>query len=140
MVMPLAGVKISDDAGAQLTTTGEDGTTRFPIPAGITTYLVASKGADQALLPNSPYYWGEDGWSQYSPNDFLRWYVFDDRQMYRPGEEVHIKGWIRLIGGKQDGDVGLPGSALNAVNYTIWGPQGNDLGNGRVDVNAPRRF
>ena len=47
----------------------------------------------------------------------LRWYVFDDRQMYKPGEEVHLKGWMRRIGGKQDGDVGLVGSAVSAVSY-----------------------
>ena len=38
--------------------------------------------------------------------------MFDDRQMYRPGEEVHLKGWLRRIGGKQDGDVGLVGSSV----------------------------
>jgi uncharacterized protein YfaS (alpha-2-macroglobulin family) len=133
---PLSGVNIIDDAGAQLAVTEENGTIRFPIPSGGTAYLLASQGADQSLLPNSPYYWGEEGWNRSSPNDYLRWYVFDDRQMYRPGEEVHIKGWLRLIGGKQDGDVGLPGSGLSAVNYTIYGPQGNDMGSGRVDVNV----
>ncbi len=133
--LPLSGVGISDDAGAMQATTEEDGIVRFPIPGNGTTYLLASQGADQALLPNSTYAWGDEGWHRYPPNDFLRWYVFDDRQMYRPGEEVHLKGWIRLIGGKQDGDVGLPGSALNAVNYTIWGAQGNELGSGRVNVN-----
>jgi len=133
---PLSGISISDDAGVELATTASDGTTRFPIPIDGTTYLIASQGADQALLPNSPYYWGEESWTRYHPNDYLRWYVFDDRQMYRPGEEVHLKGWVRLVGGKQNGDVGLPGEALEAVYYTIWGAQGNELGNGRADVNA----
>ncbi len=138
--VPLSGVNITGDTGVQLAVTADDGTARFPIPVGNTTYLVASRGADQALLPNSTYYWGEEGWTKYSPNDYLRWYVFDDRQMYRPGEEVHLKGWLRLIGSQQDGDVGLPGSALQAVNYTIYDPQGNDLGNGRVDVNTVGGF
>ena len=47
--------------------------------------------------------------------------------------------WQRPIpvdGGKFAGDVGLPGEALGAINYTIWGAQGNELGNGRVNVNA----
>ena len=25
------------------------------------------------------------------------WYVFDDRQMYRPGETAHFKGWVRRL-------------------------------------------
>ena len=28
----------------------------------------------------------------------LAWYVVDDRQMYRPGEKVTLKGWLREIG------------------------------------------
>jgi len=133
---PLSEVKISDDAGTLQAQTTDDGTARFPIPSSGTSYLVASQGADQALLPNSTYYWGDEEWNRFKPGDYLQWYVFDDRQMYRPGEEVHVKGWVRLIGWKQDGDVGLPGSAMNAVNYTIYGPQGNDLGSGRIDANA----
>ena len=56
--------------------------------------------------------------------------------MYRPGEEIHVKGWLRRIGGRQDGDVGLVGSELSSVSYQITDPQGNALGNGQADVNA----
>ena len=132
---PLAGVSINAGPGGGTALTGEDGLARFDIPDRAT-YLVASQGADQALLPRSSYYWCEDAWSHASISDELRWYVFDDRQMYRPGEEVHIKGWLRRIGGKQDGDVGLPGSAVTGVRYHITDPQGNDLGNGAAEVNA----
>jgi uncharacterized protein YfaS (alpha-2-macroglobulin family) len=66
----------------------------------------------------------------------LSWYVFDDRQMYRPGEEIHVKGWLRRVGGRQDGDVQLAGSSLSSINYQITDPFGNELGNGQVDVNA----
>eukprot|EP01094_Clydonella_sp_ATCC50884_P013654 TRINITY_DN2391_c0_g1_i9.p1 TRINITY_DN2391_c0_g1~~TRINITY_DN2391_c0_g1_i9.p1 ORF type:complete len:793 (+),score=266.52 TRINITY_DN2391_c0_g1_i9:161-2539(+) len=27
----------------------------------------------------------------------LLWHVFDDRKMYKPKEEVHIKGWVRVL-------------------------------------------
>ena len=65
----------------------------------------------------------------------MRWFVYDDRAMYRPGEEVHLKGWIRQIGGGQLGDIGLVGDALTGVNYSLIGAQGNELATGRVDVN-----
>lgn len=131
---PLEGVTITAGKTGVQAVTGEDGVAQIPIPnrAG---YLVAKKGADQALLPRSTYYWGEDAWNQYTVNDELRWYVFDDRQMYRPGEEVHVKGWLRLIGGKQGGDVNLVGDRISGVSYQVIDPQGNDLLNGRVDVN-----
>ena len=132
---PLAGLTIAAGPGGQQATSGEDGIARFPIPSGAT-YLVASQGADQAMLPRSPYIWDDGAWQPIALNDQLRWYVFDDRQMYRPGEEVHVKGWLRRLGGKQDGDVSLVGGAVTAVNYQITGPQGNDLGSGRAEVNT----
>ena len=68
---PLSGILITDDSGTQLARTDEDGTARFPIPINGTTYLIASQGADQALLPNSTYFWGDEGWQRYDPNDLL---------------------------------------------------------------------
>ena len=73
------------------------------------TYLVARQGDDVAMLPASTYFWGDERLDRRARCDELRWYVFDDRQMYRPGEEVHVKGWMRRVGGRQDGDVGLVG-------------------------------
>ena len=132
---PLEGVQIQPDHGGTTILSNAEGVTRFDIPSGAT-YLVASRGDDQALLPRSTQSWYDDSWTASPPGDSLRWYVFDDRQMYRPGEEVHIKGWLRLIGGKQNVDVGLVGNRLRSINYQVTDPQGNTLGDGRVDVNA----
>ncbi len=132
---PLSGVEVKPNNGSTAFTTGEDGIARFDIPTGAT-FLVASRGKDQAILPRSTYYWYDDAWIAAPPRDTLRWYVFDDRQMYKPGEEMHVKGWLRLVGGRQNGDVGLIGAKLRSVNYQITDSQGNSLGNGRVDVNA----
>jgi uncharacterized protein YfaS (alpha-2-macroglobulin family) len=33
------------------------------------------------------------------------WHVADDRKMYRPGEDVHVKGWLRLRQTREGGDV-----------------------------------
>ena len=115
--------------------TNSDGIARFKIPSGAT-YLVASQGADQAVLPRSMYFWDDEVWSASPSVDTLSWYVFDDRQMYRPGEDVHVKGWMRLIGGGQNGDVGLVGDWLNSINYQVTDSQGNPLNHGQVKVNA----
>ena len=130
---PLSGVRIQPEIGSPVTT-GNDGLVRFDIPSG-STYLIASKGEDKAILPNSNYYWYDSSWSTSSVYDSLRWYVFDDRQIYRPGEEMHLKGWLRLIGGGQDGDVGLAGDELNSIRYQVTDPQGNLLGEGTTEVN-----
>ncbi len=132
---PLENVTISAQPTGQRTHTGADGIAKLPIPENAS-FLTAAKGADQALLPHSTYFWGEDTWQIQPVSDELRWYVFDDRQMYRPGEEVHIKGWIRRIGGGKLGDVGLAGSGLQGVNYRLVSSQSNDLGQGSLAVNA----
>jgi uncharacterized protein YfaS (alpha-2-macroglobulin family) len=132
---PLANVTVTGGPTGGQVTTGKDGTARFPIPEGAS-YLVAKQGADQAILPRSVSFWDDEAWNSRPVSDELRWYVFDDRQMYRPGEEVHIKGWLRRIGGEQDGDVGPVGSAVTSVSYHITEPQGNEIGSGQVNVNA----
>jgi alpha-2-macroglobulin len=130
---PLSDVIIQ--AGSQEANTGPDGLAQFPLPAS-TTYIVASLGLDRALLPHSSYYWQDEGWNTRPPSDELRWYVFDDRQMYRPGEEVHIKGWLRRIGAGPAGDVGLVGQGLANVRYRIFESRGNEIGSGQASVNS----
>ena len=132
---PLPGISVEAAPTGTRISTGADGTFRFPIPGGAS-YLIASQGADRAILPRTNYPWGEETWNQRPVTDELRWYVFDDRQMYRPGEEVHVKGWLRRLGGKQDGDVGLVGPAVTGVNYQVNDSQGNVIGSGSADVSA----
>jgi hypothetical protein len=132
---PLSGISIQVEKGGRTFTTGSDGTARVAIPSGAT-YLVASQGADKAMLLYSPYIWEDTGWQPSSPSDSLRWYTFDDRKMYRPGEEVHIKGWLRQLGGRQNGDVSLVGNKTTSVSYQLMDPQGNAIGDGQADVNA----
>ncbi len=137
---PESGIRVETGPQNQSYLTGEDGLVRFPIPVSGAPYLVASRGADKALLPPSLYYWGESSWVRRYPSDILQWYVFDDRSMYKPGEEVHVKGWLRRIGAGQDGDVGLLGNDVTGVSYQVIGPQGNELLSGRAEVNRLAGF
>jgi uncharacterized protein YfaS (alpha-2-macroglobulin family) len=116
--------------------TGDDGTVRLDLSGQSVALLVARQGSDTAILPRSPYAWGDDVWKSRPVTDELRWYVFDDRAIYRPGEEVHVKGWLRSVGSVQDGDVGLVGSAVEAVSYRVISSQGNEMVTGQASVNA----
>ncbi|MBA3767962.1 MAG: hypothetical protein H0W99_13465, partial [Acidobacteria bacterium] len=78
----------------------------------------------------------EGGWHKRETSDSLRWYVFDDRKMYRPGEEVHIKGWIRRVGGGKDGDVGPLGGAATNVSYILKDSRDNEITKGNLPLNA----
>ncbi|MEO6391581.1 MAG: Ig-like domain-containing protein, partial [Pyrinomonadaceae bacterium] len=91
-------------SGAQNDRTADNGLVRIPLPTVSTpdkqNLLVARQGRDVAILPEqTEYYGGGYSWFRRAQPDELRWFVFDDRKMYRPGEEVHIKGWMRIVGG-----------------------------------------
>ena len=100
--------------------------------------LVARRGNDVAILPENPNgWWSENGsWRKKPQPDELLWYVFDDRQLYRPGEEVHIKGWIRRLGTGSGGDVGPLNGAIKTVNYVIEDEQENEVKAGVLTPNA----
>ncbi|MCA9998017.1 MAG: hypothetical protein KDE56_19790, partial [Anaerolineales bacterium] len=132
---PLADVAITANADAPTQSTGGDGLARFDLPGSGIQYLVARQGDDSAILPANPYYWDEYGWQRQSLQDELRWHVFDDRKMYRPGEEAHFKGWLRHISAA-DGAISLPGGGITAVSYQAYDPQGNEIANGSAPVNA----
>ena len=133
---PLSGVRITDASARIEAVTDKDGMARFDLPSGGTQYLLAQVGDDVAMLPFSTYSSAnENGWMPLPLYDDMRWFVFDDRAMYRPGEDVHLKGWIRKIGRGQSGDIGLVGSALTGVSYSLIDAQGNELTTGSVDVN-----
>jgi uncharacterized protein YfaS (alpha-2-macroglobulin family) len=88
--------------------------------------LLARRGADVAFLPG-----GEGGsWQGKPAAPTLRWYVFDALSLYRPGETVKVKGWLRLVGGGASGDVTLPGASVRRVSYTLADAEGNEVAKG----------
>ncbi|MCI0336049.1 MAG: MG2 domain-containing protein [Acidobacteria bacterium] len=118
--------------------TGNDGLARISLPnSGGRKLLIARKGKDLAILPESLDWWGDQTvWQKRSSNDSLRWHVFDDRGMYKPGEEVHIKGWLRRIAWGPKGDLGLLNGAVSNVSYTLRDMRGNEVQKGTARVNA----
>jgi uncharacterized protein YfaS (alpha-2-macroglobulin family) len=121
-------------------TTGSDGVAHLtlkPSSDSSPNLLVARRGNDVAILPENPNnWWATTGTWYHKPQpDELRWYVFDDRKLYRPGEEVHLKGWIRLIGAGKGGDVGPLNGAVKRLSYSVKDEAGNEVGKGEVVFN-----
>ena len=99
--------------------------------------LLARRGEDTAILPESySEHWDGQGWYRKTESDELRWHVFDDRAMYRPGEEVHIKGWLRRIGRGRNGDVEATGDAMRSVAFVLKDSRGNEVQKGEATVNS----
>ena len=134
---PLPGVEVELLPAGVKATTGGDGLATLPLAAKPANLVVARQGRDLALLPQSQSWWGTGWeWTRSAVRDELHWYVFDDRRMYRPGEEVRIKGWIRLVGFGEQGDVKPVGSAARAVAYTLKDSRGNEVGKGTARLNG----
>ena len=133
---PLAGVQLSLANTSVSATTGADGTATLPLPeTSGAQLLIARLGNDTAFLPQNAYWGGSDGWKRNPTTDSLRWMIFDDRGMYRPGEEVHIKGWLRRVGAGPAGDILPLQAAVKQVSWQLNDPQGNQVAKGTMPVN-----
>ncbi|HEY0380094.1 MAG TPA: alpha-2-macroglobulin family protein [Pyrinomonadaceae bacterium] len=120
---------------------GMGGLTRIPLKSlakNEASILIARQGRDVAFMPEHEEWWNTGtSWYRREAEDQLRWFVFDDRKMYKPGEEVHLKGWIRKVEGGKLGDVDLPGQGLGrTVSYAVRDAQGNEVLKGSAGINA----
>jgi alpha-2-macroglobulin len=100
--------------------------------------LIARKGKDVAFLPeNSDSFWQDHGsWHKKIEGDSLQWFVFDDRRMYKPNEEVAVKGYIRKRTAGKLGDIeGLGGQKLSYA-WTAKDPRDNEVAKGTISTNA----
>ncbi len=128
-------------AEAQTNQTTANGILRLPLPVETPkqqNLLIAKKEKDIAFLPeNTDYYWQESGnWYKKTASDYLRWFTFDDRKMYRPKEEVAVKGYVRKITAGKFGDVEPIGDVDRAVTFSVKDSQNNEVAKGATTLNA----
>ncbi|CAN5759373.1 hypothetical protein BH11MYX3_BH11MYX3_15750 [soil metagenome] len=118
-----------------------DATGLATLPLGATReglhYLLARRGTDVALLTESGRSYSSGSWDKHerSPHD-LEQHVLDDRTLYRPGEEVSIKGWMRWVDHGKGGDVGPLDGQLTGLTYKVVDSQGNELAKGTTKVSV----
>ena len=123
-------------------TTDETGSAQLTLPRQSAQLLIARHGDDVAFLPENRYEFyrterGWNGWQQRDERAEVRYYVFDDRRMYRPGETVSIKGWMRRIEPGPEGDLSLfPEGAAPLLDYAVRDSSNNLIDTGEVSVNA----
>lgn len=129
---PLAGVAIRLGGTNQSATTDENGVARVALAKW--QYLTATQGADVALLNT---YYG-DGWLPFPASDSIAGVVFNDRGVYRPGEVVHAKGWVRRI--RSSGATVAPLRDGNSVAWSAHDAFGNEIGKGLAPLNTSSGF
>ena len=98
-------------------------------------WLEAKQGDDTAILPEALQMWFSDTWRTREQADQKLWYVFDDRHLYRPNEEVHLKGWVRERAGKPAAALELP-KDLAALNYEVIDAAGNKIAEGATKLSG----
>ncbi|MFQ5350547.1 MAG: MG2 domain-containing protein, partial [Thermoanaerobaculia bacterium] len=124
---PLSGVEVTFAGRTATATTNADGLARTNKPTASSGPLVVRIGEDDALLDST--------WRTSIPSDRSLWYVFDDRQMYRPGETAHFKGWVRRLALSDDAQLdAVPDDATIGYQVNDW--YGNDIGSGELELNA----
>ena len=92
--------------------------------------LVVEKNGDLCMLTDVSLYASD-------PNVYV-WHVFNDRGLYKPKEQVHIKGYVRSLQVK--GDAKLPSYGQGDLDYTVCDPRGEQLQQSTVALNQYGAF
>ena len=134
---PEAGVEVHV-AGGAAATSGPDGIAKGTLAGSKSDLIWAKKGNDVALMPGSyhqPWAWGA------AMQDQVRWFLFDDRHLYKPSEEVHVRGWLRRITHGAAGDVTAVASAEGRdIAFTVTDARNVEIGTGKTTVDASGGF
>ncbi|MCW5803695.1 MAG: Ig-like domain-containing protein, partial [Deltaproteobacteria bacterium] len=141
---PLSGVALETRPYGLAGTSDVQGIATIPLQPGTgakgSHFLVARKGNDVAFVTEYNNWWSETGsWVKSPRPRNLAWYVIDDRKMYKPGEEVSLKGWLRTIDTAKHGDVGGPGTVAN-LTYVVRDARYNEIAKGTAKVSTVGGF
>ncbi len=124
---PLAGAEVELAWGSRTAVSDTGGLATLPLEA-THDYLTVRKGDRAAMLPAG------NGWKRSPELDRLAWYVVDDRGLYRPGDTVHVKGWLRRLVHGPRGDVAPVADGVDRVHYTVEASRGNEIATGEAQV------
>lgn len=136
---PMPGVAVSLLKGKATHVTGPDGLADVPLdcPLNRAGVLVGSLGSEAAMLPDDP--WASDhcGWRPLEPprRPQLLWHLLDDRHVYRPGERVHVKGWVRSRARGPESQPRVE-PAIRRIAYQVEDKARTELVCGEVEVGS----
>jgi alpha-2-macroglobulin len=128
-----AGIRLGPDGNEAVS--DADGVARLALPKrdSHSRWIEAMVGDDVAILPGTNAFGRSTTWRSREIRDQVLWHVFDDRSMYRPGEQVHLKGWLRQEERRPDGGLGLIDGRLE-IDYEVTDSRGNVIAEGVAGV------
>ena len=132
---PLANVRTQLHYPDWHTQTDSEGYARFDLTAfspesDRPTLFADQSGQDTSLLPSSWYFFSSQMRNEH------RWHLFSDRYLYRPGEEVQVKGWIRQVGFSPAGDVSWLQAGLSDIRYEVYDARDVLLDRGETELDS----
>lgn len=138
--IPIEGAQVSLLNTPEKRVSTRSGLVSFPSPNTQSGPMLVTTEDDVAFLPAHYNLWdGQGGWIKNARSDMLSWFVFDDRHLYRPGEKVSFKGYVRQLGMGKGGDISLA-SGLSSVAYTLRDSQGNEIKQGQAALSTLGAF
>jgi hypothetical protein len=130
---PVRGASVAL-SGATPAVTDAQGMARFPTAKG--DRLVVTSDDDSALWTASGQAWSSDRWGPKPGGVSLTGFLFDDRGLYRPGETVSVKGWLREVDFGVRGDVRAATRAPARVTWQAYDARHGKIGEGSATVDA----
>lgn len=132
---PVADAKIT--MGATTANTGSDGAAVFDTPSATAQTLQVDAAGATAFIPYTTSPWSVGGgWTSRSLAPEQRWFLFDDRGLYKPGETATIKGYIRAWQRGPKGQLTTAAKPGDTVNWQLNDPRGNKLSEGKATFDA----
>ncbi|MBV8758576.1 MAG: Ig-like domain-containing protein, partial [Deltaproteobacteria bacterium] len=139
---PAAGVALEIRPFGTKATSDDKGTATMPLSSRSLKgahFLLGRRGDDVAFVSDDGGWWNEYGsWVKQGRGKQTAWYVIDDRKMYKPGEDVSLKGWLRAIDYGKNGDVGA--ASASSVSYAVTDSRGVKIAEGSSKVSAVGGF
>ncbi len=93
--------------------------------------VIARKESDCVILPRNM---SNSDWVYNAEGQSIKWYAVSDRKLYKPGETVSIKGWMRKYTLDKSEAIELSNAGVGVVFYVVRGHDGKELGRGEANV------
>jgi hypothetical protein len=118
---PLAGAQLSLIGSSSRSRSNASGLAKLELGES-SPILVASQGSDSAFVPaRNRARWEDASISPLPTKNDTRLFLLTDRGLYKPGEHVYAKGWVRLVRMERGGDVApVPPPESPSRNGGCW--------------------
>jgi uncharacterized protein YfaS (alpha-2-macroglobulin family) len=134
---PVPEAKIRLNPSGLSMSTDERGIAHFDLSSSKQFALQCNVQDQEVILPRRED--GTEGWQRDSDSGRFLWYSNTDRNLYRPGEQVHVKGWLRWQPFDESHAV-MKAPAASGISYKVTASNGNEIAHGQASLDRDGGF